>query len=172
MARSVRELASSFPCRFGYSPQSSPHFPPFARTRNESTLIVRNYAQERRDPREKFHASCLYRYLARFRCSYRSSCSHQPVADAAIVSHRSCSSHQPVADAANCHGRSHQPAADAANRRGRSHQPATNAANRRGRSHQPAADAANRRGRSHQPAADAAGAFGVVDSAVLFVFGH
>ena len=117
MARSVRELASSFPCRFGYSPQSSPHFPPFARMRNESTLIVRNYAQERRDPCEKFYASRLYRYLVRLRRFYRSGSADQSVADAAIVSHRHFRADQSMADAAivsHCHFRADQSVADAA----------------------------------------------------------
>lgn len=68
--------------------------------RNESTLIVRNYAQERRDPCEKFYASRLYRYLVRLRRFYRSGSADQSVADAAIVSHRHFRADQSMADAA------------------------------------------------------------------------
>ena len=108
MARSVRELASSFPCRFGYSPQSSPHFPPFARMRNESTLIVRNYAHERRDPREEIYASCSYRYLARLRRFRPYGRAHQPSSDAAGGKR----AHQPSSNA-TVGTRSYQPSSDA-----------------------------------------------------------
>ena len=108
MARSVRELASSFPCRFGYSPQSSPHFPPFARMRNESTLIVRNYAHERRDPREEIYASCSYRYLARLRRFRPYGRAHQPSSDAAGGTRP----HQPSSNA-TVGTRSYQPSSDA-----------------------------------------------------------
>ena len=85
--------------------------------RNESTLIVRNYAQERRDPCEKFYASRLYRYLVRLRRFYRSGSADQSVADAAIVSHRHFRADQSMADAAivsHCHFRADQSMADAA----------------------------------------------------------
>jgi hypothetical protein len=162
MARSVRELASSFPCRFGYSPQSSPHFPPFARMRNESTLIVRNYAHERRDPREEIYASCSYRYLARLRRFRPYGRAHQPSSDAAggTRPHQPSSNatvgtraHQPSSDAAGGK-RPHQPSSDAAGGK-RAHQPSSNASGGT-RAHQPSSNATVGT-RSYQPSSDATG---------------
>ena len=82
---------------------------------------MRNCAYNMREkegiPREKFHASCPYRYLARLRCSYRSSRSRHADADAAKVSHCSFRSHHADADAAKVNRRffcSHHTDADAA----------------------------------------------------------
>ena len=82
---------------------------------------MRNCAYNMREkegiPREKFHASCPYRYLARLRCSYRSSRSRHADADAAKVNRRFFCSHHTDADAAKvsrCFFRAHYTDADAA----------------------------------------------------------
>ena len=78
--------------------------------RNESTLIMRNYAQERRPSRERIHASCPYRYSAHFRRFSPYGRPHHTNADAADCFF--CS-HHADADATDGFFRSHHSDADA-----------------------------------------------------------